>query len=286
MSNIAIYDQARVELLLRDETPHGLLAHLRGGVFGQRLSPAQAHELEGLLIDWEQRALGLMPLRDALMVDNARGQRAHALICTALTTERAPVANELAALMPAAPALLRCLPAELRISSALTQLGDRAAQAGLTLVWQALPDEFPPPEGLERLTPPPPVGYPHPDDTFEPPIGWRRWAAVALAAGGVIWLLLPLLTGQIPERPAGPPLAMLTLALMVGIRAGWAGSLGALCLWLVANLPAFRHGTSLISLWPALPLMGFGLLLLGLDRRVRAVLRWFRRELRIKGGGL
>lgn len=281
--SIAIYDQARVEGLLRDETPHGLLAHLRAGVFGTRLTPAQAHELEDLLVAWEQRALGQMPLRDALLVDTDRGRRAHALICAALTIERASVPSEIASALPSAPALLRELSDELRVNAALGRLSERAAQGGLAMVWQSRPDEFPPPEGLERLTPQLPVGYPHPDDTFEPPTGWRRAIAVILAAAGVIWLGFPLLTGHIPEHPAGWPLALLTLALMVGISAGWRGHLGSLCIWLVANLPAFRHGTSLISLLPALPLMGVGLLLLRFDRRVRAMWRWVRRGGLVRG---
>lgn len=281
--SIAAYDQARVDGLLRDETPHGLLAHLRAGVFGTRLTPAQAHELDDILVAWEQRALGLMTLRDALLVDADRGRRAHALICTALTVERASVPSELASALPSAPALLRELPDALRGNAALSRLGERAAQAGLALAWQSRPDEFPPPEGLLRLTPKILAGFPHPDDTFDPPVGWRRAIAVILVAAGVIWLGLPLLMGHIPEHPAGWPLALLTLALMVGIRAGWRGYLGALCIWLVANLPAFRHGTSLISLWPAIPLMGFGLLLLSFDRRVRTMWRWVSRGGRVRG---
>lgn len=92
-------------------------------------------------------------------------------------------------------------------------------------------------------------------------------------------LLLPLLGGQIPEHPAGLPLALITLALLVGIRAGWAGYAGSLCIWLVANLPGFRHGMALQALWPALPLLVVGLLLLSADRRVRAMWRWVRQRL-------
>jgi hypothetical protein len=89
---------------------------------------------------------------------------------------------------------------------------------------------------------------------------------------------LPALFGRIPEHPAGLPLALITLALLVGIRAGKAGYAGSLCIWLVAQLPSFRHDTTASLIWPALPLLGAGLLLLSVDRRIRAMWAWIRRQ--------
>ncbi|NJN16392.1 MAG: hypothetical protein HC822_09020 [Oscillochloris sp.] len=91
-------------------------------------------------------------------------------------------------------------------------------------------------------------------------------------------LVMPLLTGNFPESPARWPLALLTLALMIGIRAGLRGFLGATCIWLVANLPSFRHGLDLQQLWPAPILLSLGLILLSADHRVRSMWRWIRRR--------
>ena len=104
--------------------------------------------------------------------------------------------------------------------------------------------------------------------------------AALLAATGVTLLATPMLLGYIPARPAGTPLALLTMALLVGIRASWPGYAGAFCIWLVANLPGFRPGSTLADFWPALPLILVGLLLLGLDRQVRAMWSWLRERLR------
>jgi hypothetical protein len=275
---IAAYNRAQAEELLRSTTTSRLRADLRFGSFGLGLSPPAAEELDGLLAAWEQRALGQMPLRDALLVDTERGPRAYALVCAALTSERVPVAAPLAIYLPEAPCVLDQLPAPLSGEPALADLANRAGLDGLTLAWQTRPDSFPPPAGLELLRPAPPSQPPRPQERFEPPSGWRRSLAALLAALGVILLTGPLLVGHIPESPAGLPLAMITLALIIGIRAGWPGFLGAACIWLVANLPGFRHGVAISSLWPALPLLAAGLLLLSLDRRVRAMWAWLRRR--------
>ena len=92
-------------------------------------------------------------------------------------------------------------------------------------------------------------------------------------------MIVPMLGGAIPQHPAGLPLAMLTLALLVGIRAGWAGLLGSLFLWLVPNLPGFRHGTGPTPLFPIFPLVAAGLALLVLDRRIRAMWVWICKQL-------
>jgi hypothetical protein len=96
-----------------------------------------------------------------------------------------------------------------------------------------------------------------------------------LALTGVALLGIPLLTGHLPSQPAGIPLALLTLALLLGIKAGWQGYAGSICIWLVANLPGFHHGT-MVDLWLAIPLLVAGVILLALDRRVRVMWRWIR----------
>lgn len=277
---IAAYDRTKAEELLRSTSTSRLRAELRFGAFGTALTLAAAEELDGLLAAWEQRALGQMPLRDALLVDTERGPRVYALICAALTRERAPVAPALAIHLPAAPCVIERLPPPISGDPALAELATRAGLDGLALAWQMRPDSFPPPQSLERLRPSPPPPPQRPAERFEPPSGWRRSLAGLLAALGVILLTGPLMVGHIPEGPAGLPLAMITLALIIGIRAGWPGFLGAACIWLVANLPSFRHGVAISSLWPALPLLVAGLALLSLDGRVRAMWAWLRRGLR------
>ncbi|MCX7791728.1 MAG: hypothetical protein N2378_13890 [Chloroflexaceae bacterium] len=277
-TSIVVYDRKLVETIIRDWSTQQLAQELRAGRFGSRLTPRQRAELEALLTAWQQRALGPMPLRDALLVDEERGRRVFGLICAALAVRRASVPPELRAALPAGPLDLEALPEPIVADPALSALAETAARDGLRLAVQQAPDEFPYPDNLEALTPPPPRPA-RAADEFEQPTGWRRNGAILLAASGVLLLLLPLLGGQIPEHPAGLPLALITLALLIGIRAGWAGYAGSLCVWLVANLPGFRHGTTLQALWPALPLLAVGLTLLSADRRVRAMWRWIRRRL-------
>jgi len=272
--SIAAYDREAAYAIVRDWTAQHLLQELRAGRFGARLSAQHAQELEAHLRDWGQRALGVMPLRDALLVDERRGRRVFALLCVALTTARVPVPPGPAATLPPAPADLAALPADLAATPALVE----AASAGLTLATQRAADEFPFPADLDALVAPPPRRVQASATSFEQPTGWRRRIAILLVAGGVLLLALPLLGGTIPEHPAGLPLALLTLGLLVGIRAGWAGYAGSLCIWLVANLPGFRHGIALTALWPALPLLVVGLLLLSVDGRIRAMWRWIRRR--------
>lgn len=170
---------------------------------------------------------------------------------------------------------LSALPPALRADSGLAAVGALATRDGLALAVQVGRDDYLFPDDLDTLLPPPP--RPAADaDSFEPPVGLRRNLAVLLASLGVLLLAVPLLGGYIPDHPAGLPLALITVALLVGIRAGWQGYAGSICIWLVANLPGFRHGTDLRTLWPALPLMAAGLFLLRLDRRVRAMWGWIR----------
>lgn len=275
--SIAAYDRKQVYAIIRDWTVQYLAQQVRSGFAGERLTPEEARELEQLLTAWEQRALGAMPLRDALMVDERRGRRVFALLCKVHTVTRTPVQPGPSTTPATTPRALDPddLPAELRTLPSLTGLAQEAKHQGLALTVQRQPDEFPFPDDLETLLAPPPRP---PQEDFEQPTGWRRRIAMLLAVSGVLMLALPLLSGHIPQRPAGVPLALLTLALLIGIRAGWAGYGGAFCMWLVANLPGFHHGTPLHSLWPAFPLLAIGLTLLAADRRVRAVWRWLRRR--------
>jgi hypothetical protein len=268
---LVAYDRAAALAIVRDWTPHRLAAELRSGGFGRRLSHEQIAELEEHLTAWSQRALGPMPLRDALLVDGRRGRRVYALICADLTAYRAPLAPELASALADAPALAQ--------EPELAALAARAEHEGLEIVPLAEPDAYPFPDNLDALLQLPPNTSHPPVEPFEHPTGWRRRIAVLLAAGGVLLLVVPMLGGQIPDHPAGLPLALLTLALLVGIRAGWTGYAGSACIWLVANLPGFRHGTDLRALWPALPLLAAGVMLLGRDRHVRTMWRWVRARL-------
>lgn len=268
---LAAYDREAAYTILRDWTPRRLMGELRSGHFGARLSTGEAAELEEHLTAWAQRALAELPLRDALLVDERRGRRVFALICVDLTAARAPIPPELAVAAEGGAALLASLGPE----PALAALAARAARDSLALAVQHRHDDYPFPEDLERLAPTPPP-TPVDDESFEQPVGWRRSIAALLAGVGVALLAIPMLGGHIPDHPAGLPLALLTAALLVGIRAGWQGYAGSLCIWLVANLPGFRHGTHPGALWPALPLMAAGLLLLSLDRHVRVMWRWIR----------
>ncbi len=276
---IVSYDRARVIALIREQSVDALYARLRAGEFDATLDNDGRVWLVELLTAWRQRALGQLTLRDAMLVDPHRGRHVFGLLCAIVARARVDLPPHLAVHLPAAPTDLAELPPALAAIPELAALAQQAAQEGLTLAWQAQRYDFPLPGNLIELTPPFPPRPPN-EVTFEQPTGLRRQIAIALAALGVGLLIGPLLLGQIPDHPAGWPLALLTLALMVGIAAGLSGYLGALCIWLVANLPAFRHGTALIDLWPAIPLMAIGLFLLWRDRRVRAMWRFIRRQFR------
>ncbi|NTW97950.1 MAG: hypothetical protein HGB28_05300, partial [Oscillochloris sp.] len=198
-----------------------------------------------------------------------------------LTCDQAPVSPDLSATLRARSSADLTSGDLTELASrdpALARLADLAAREGLALALLDLPADYPPPADLHSLLPMAALRLALADERFVPPTGMRRNIAVALAAGGIILLVLPLLSGSIPDHPAGLPLALITLALMVGIKADWAGYLGALCLWLVPNLPGFRYGSSLSVLLPYLPLLVAGLALLIVDRRVRALWVWLRRQ--------
>lgn len=273
--SLAAYDRRAVHALLRDVTPRALLTELRAGRMGARLTPDQRAELAELLTAWERRALGALPLRDALLVDERRGRRVFALLCVEHTTARITLPPALAAELPAPPIDLPDPPALVGQVPEAAPLVEAAAR-GLSVALQNHPDAYPLPNDLERLLPTLPPAIGSSGEPFVQPTGTRRRIAAALATAGVALLALPMLAGRIPQHPAGLPLALLTLALLLGIRAGWPGYAGSLCIWLVANLPGFRHGTDLAAFWPALPLLIAGLLLLSLDRHVRAMWRWLR----------
>jgi hypothetical protein len=107
---------------------------------------------------------------------------------------------------------------------------------------------------------------------------WRRGLAMLLAFVGALMLGLPLLVGEIPHHPAGMPLALITIALLIGIGAGWPGYLGSALIWLVPNLPSFHHSVGM-AFWPTLPLLLIGLVILSLDHNVRRMWRSMRRHL-------
>lgn len=274
---IVSYDRAQVIELIRTQSPEALRARLRAGDFDAILDPDGHALLDELLTAWIQRAVGPLTLRDAMLIDPYRGRQVYGILCSMYVDRRVAVPAHLAVHLPAAPTDLAELPPPLADQPELADLAAQAAQAGLVLAWQAQRYDFAPPSNLIELTLPPPQPY-RTELVFEQPTGLRRWIAIVLAVSGVAFLIIPLLFGHIPEHPAGWPLALLTLALMIGIKAGLLGYLGAFCIWLVANLPSLRHDTLPISLWPDIPLMALGLLLLWRDRRVRAMWRFVRRQ--------
>jgi hypothetical protein len=289
---LVAYDEQRMRELLRDWTPRQVLAELQAGRLGGEMPPDERAELVALLTDWARRALDMVPLRDALLVDQQRGARVYPLLVQMLITRRAALPDALAhALRPAGAdgAAVVLSPQQVRQALDALDSSEQAAPAAralleqaeahhLTLAWQpcAAPC-YPLPANLEQLVPPPPAVYREPEVRFEQPVGWRRTLAIMLAAGGICAFGVPLLLGQAPSNPAGVPLGLLTLALMVGIRAGRAGYAGAFLIWLVPNLPLFHYGTTPERMLQAVPLLLLGLLLLALDRHVRALWRWIRR---------
>ncbi|RRR67044.1 MAG: hypothetical protein EI684_19625 [Candidatus Viridilinea halotolerans] len=277
---LVAYDRRAIYALLRTATPLGLREMLRTGALSGQLTHAQRHALDCYLSDWVQRALGQMSLRDALLVDEQRGQRVLDLLCVAHTHDQVPLPDNLAdddlallSIPSALPRLSASSPPHLP-APALAALLARAQQQELALATLGSDGRYPFPEDLENLTPPAPTPL---NEPFVPPTGWRRRIAVLLAVSGVVALALPLMLGFIPRQAAGLPLALITLALLVGIRAGVRGYVGAFCLWMVANLPDFHYDSALSAmLWPAIPIMIVGMLLLGFDRQVRALWVWLR----------
>ncbi len=279
---LAVYDRVHACDLLRNWTAQSLRDALHSGHFGATLSPADRAELDGLLTAWVQRALGGVFLRDALCVDEQRGPQVFGLICAGLTRARATMQADVAALLRSRGSgdLTPSDLADLAIHDpALARLADLAAHEGLALALLDQPTGYPPPVNLDDLLPIQLSVRPFSREVFTPPTGLRRAAAISLAVGGMALMIIPMLGGSIPQHPAGMPLALITLALVIGIRAMWTGWMGAICIWLVANLPVFRHDTGLIALLPALPLLALGLTLLFFDRRVRALWGWVRRQI-------
>lgn len=282
MTVLVAYDNERLQAILRDWSVDQLRWELDDGLFAGQLSHHAQEELRMLTIAWSQRALGAMSLRDALLIDPDRGRRCNYLLALALTEESCRAAPpELLEPADHGPTVLE----PQRVRQLLTHTADRtclqrclerAEQQSLQLACADTDDDdlYPFPD-LAQLLPDPPLIADA--ARFEPPRGWRRATAMGLALFGAILLVWPLMLGRLPDQPAGWPLALMTLALLVGIRAGYAGFFGSACIWAVANLPTFQYGT-LINLWPALPLLLVGVILLAFDRQIRLMWRWIRRR--------
>jgi hypothetical protein len=298
MQTLVVYNRQQVREWLRTWTTQQLLTELNGCRQTGTLTAEQHAELVVLGQAWMQRALGPLPLRDALLVDPRRGARVYDLLCTILTREYCPLPPEAASLLePSAcgeltpqqmrawlDAVIAANPQDAEHLADLIALLRRAEAEGLALA--CLADDarhYPFPDDLETLLPPVPSTFPQQHLHFEQPIGRRRRLAIGLAFLGVALLGLPLVMGYMPTQPAGLPLALLTLALLVGIRAGWAGYSGSLCIWLVANLPGFHHDTVATTLWPGVPMLVLGVILLALDRHVRIMWCWLWQRLSIWG---
>lgn len=288
-ATIVAYDQQRAAEMLREWTPQQLLQEMRAGSFDDTLSNDELTELTMLLQDWIRRALGSVTLRDALWVDTQRGARVYDLLCQTLTVQRCQMPGAIQQAIAGAEGgtsgaftrqHMQFLPSDVQANPQLAALLEMGEAQNLALVWytQSTPTpRYPFPANLDTLLPPPPAPYHEPGLRFEQPTGWRRTVAVALAVLGVGWIIVPLLFfGVMPAQPAGLPLGLLTIALLVGIRANWSGYLGSLCIWLVPNLPGFHYGTPFAALPIILPLLALGWLLLACDRHVRAMWRWIR----------
>lgn len=297
MQTLVVYNRQQVREWLRTWTTRQLLTELNGCQSAGTLTAEQHAELVALGQAWMQRALGPLPLRDALLVDPRRGARVYDLLCTMLTRERCPLPPEAAPLLELACDDLTPQQMRTHLDAAVTanaqnaeHLADliallrRAEAEGLALAYHTdATAHYPFPDDLETLLPPVPAPFPGQMLRFEQPTGGRRRLAMGLAFLGVTLLGLPLVMGHMPTQPAGLPLALLTLALLVGIRAGWGGYSGSLCIWLVANLPGFHHDTVATTLWPGVPMLVLGVILLALDRHVRSMWRWLWQRLLIWG---
>lgn len=285
-------------------TAEQLLEAIHNETIGASLSNEEKHELLRIGQDWMQRALGHVLLRDAIWVDLPRGKRVYDILCTMVSVGRCPLP-----LAPGEDVSRMCgvvlLPHEVRdlmreggngasyvvgTQGKGQQQHARILQELETLIEQAETDRlalacyegagasYPFPNDLDTLLPPPPRPYVDPALRFKPPSGWRRTVAFFLVILGVLLLGVPLLMGHVPVQPAGFPLGLLTLGLLVGIRAGWSGYLGGGGVWLVANLPAFHYNAQ--TTWGLIPLLLAGLFLMALDKNVRILWHWiwFRRR--------
>lgn len=281
MPTLTAYNRDRAYTIVRFWSPQQLLDAVQTEQFGASLSTEDRQSLVTLLREWTQRALGVVSLRDAFWVDPRRGKQVYDLLCTILTDATCEVQPSssltihLSAYCNTEVQHIRDILAKNENygdthHTAFHTLLEQSEARALTLVYHDGEIHYPFPTDLDDVPPPSAIGTPMSE--FVPPTGWRRTVASMLVAIGVITFVLPVLKGNVIEQPAGMPLGLLTLGLLVGIRAGWSGYSGALFLWLVANLPDFRHGAQ-VRIW-SLALFLIGTLLLSRDEHVRALWLW------------
>lgn len=281
MPTLTAYNRDRAYTIVRFWSPQQLLDAVQTEQFGASLSTEDIQSLVTLLCEWTQRALGVVSLRDALWVDPQRGKQVYDMLCTILTEATCEVQS--GSSLTADMSAYRDIPVqhvrdmvaqkerqEQEHDTALRAFLEHSEAHALMLVYHDGEIHFPFPDNLDDV--PPPSAIDTPVSEFVPPTGWRRTVASMLVAVGVITFVLPLLKDNVVEQPAGLPLGLLTLGLLVGIRAGWSGYSGALFLWLVANLPDFRHDAQ-VRIWP-LVLFLIGMLLLSRDKHVQALWLW------------
>ncbi len=289
MPTLVAYNRTRAAELLRTWTAQQVFDDAYAGRFSTTLTDQQVEELVHLTGAWIQRALGPLTLRDALLVDPRRGATVYNLICTMQTVAHVRLsAHATTAMrqMGTGEMALHQIEAVLDIlHTPQPDAADDAERAIHTLLEQARAEQlalvycesenivYPFPTDLASLLTPLPAAFPHQSPQFEYPTGIRRTLAIVLVLIGVGLLGIPLIMGSMPVQPAGVPLALLTLALLVGIKARWPGYIGAVCVWLVPNLPGFHHGTLTTILWPGIALLLGGIILLAYDRQVRAM--WY-----------
>lgn len=308
-AKLVAYHEAQVRTILCTWTPERLMRAIQyDEPFWAALSGEERNTAFSIAHEWMQRALGHVFLRDAIWVDLPRGIRIYTILCNAFSVGHCPLPQrdidlsrwcgitltprEAQALVqtmdggntdlhatlppssvPASPGVTPAAPEYPPEHQKLVRLIEQARTQGWTLAcYEGDHPSYPFPDDLDSLLPPPPPPYVDPASRFRPPSGWRRTLAFSLVIMGVLVLGVPLLMGRVPVQPAGLPLGLLTLGLLVGIRAGWFGYLGGGGVWLIANLPAFHHNAE--TTWGLLPLLLAGLFLMALDKHVRILWHW------------
>jgi hypothetical protein len=302
MPILVVYSKPRARELLHAWTPQQLCDALKSGQFGATLTTGESEELEKLLHEWMQRALGSVTLRDALWVDPHRGARVYDLVCAALTVERCvlpPAAEQVLSELNGvdmSPQQVRDMLANGDVysqdmvcesqresqhsqgaspSSTLHDVVERAESLNLPLTWyHETGPHYPFPHDLDLdldldSLPCPHAGSCNSSETHsDQSVNWRRTLAVLLVCLGCGGLGVRLLVRHAPPPSTRFSPGLLTLGTLVGIRAGWPGYTGGLCLWLASLPHSSGQEKGRFLVWKA-ALFVFGVVFLFSDRQVR-----------------
>lgn len=218
MRVLVAYDRERVLSWVRERSPQWLLTALDAPaddpmadpIFATSLHDREREILVDLLREWEQRALGIVTLRDAMWVDPLRGEQVFTYLCQLMTVERLPLSEDISAstvqqmVQQAAHGrggasstegdgvdrgATRAHDQPNTQFNAIKTLVSRAETDGLDIVYyeQTTP-HYPLPANLEELTPPDPLP---PDESIEQcgyPTVWQYKIMVVLILLGIIIL--------------------------------------------------------------------------------------------------